>query len=171
MQVRLVNAKKREHSDVECSRHKTMKKRTMKVVLLLQLLLDGVAEVVLEIWQIFLQDVGLLVVDVGAFALAIFVGHWLVIDFDAEVVLGHVISLIEEDVADELCYVDVLGVALDVGNGQLVKFNVHNLFVFGFRRWNRLTLFIVIVDCFHFCDGCGHLVGCRQVRMIVVVPR
>ena len=68
--------KKREHSDVECSRHKTMKKRTMKV-----------------------------------------------------------------------------------------------LFVFGFRRWNRLTLFIEIVDSFHFCDGCGHLVGCRQVGMIVIVPR
>ena len=45
------------------------------------------------------------------------------------------------------------------------------LFVFGFRRWNRLTLFVVIVDCIHFCDGCGHLVGCRQVGMIVVVPR
>ena len=45
------------------------------------------------------------------------------------------------------------------------------LFVFGFRRWNRLTLFVVIVDCIHFCDGCGHLVWCRQVRMIVVVPR
>lgn len=72
----------------------TMKKRTMKV-LLLQLVVDGVAEVVLEIWQVFLQDVGLLVVDVGAFALAIFVWHWLVINFDAEVVLGYVVSLIE----------------------------------------------------------------------------
>ena len=148
----------------------TMKKRTMKV-LLLQLLLDGVAKVVLEIWQVFLQDVGLLVVDVGAFALAFFVGHGLVINFDAEVVLGYVVSLIEQDVAYELCYVDVLRVALDVGDGQLVKFNVHNLFVFGFRRVNRLTLFIEIIDCFHFCDGCGHLVGCRQVGMIVVVPR
>ena len=58
-------------------------------VLLLQLLLDGVAEVVLEIRQVFLQDVGLLVVDVGAGALAIFVWHWLVINFDAEVVLGY----------------------------------------------------------------------------------
>ena len=57
----------------------TMKKRTMKV-LLLQLVVDGVAEVILEIWQIFLQDVCLLFVDVGAFALAIFVGHWLVIN-------------------------------------------------------------------------------------------
>ena len=114
---------------MECSRHKTMKKRTMKV-LLLQLVVDGVAEVVLEIWQIFLQDVGLLVVDVGAFALAIFVGHWLMIDFDAEVVLGYVVSLIEQDVADELCYVDVLGVALDVCDGQLVKFNVHSVIRF-----------------------------------------
>ena len=140
----------------------TMKKRTMKV-LLLQLLLDGVAEVVLEIRQVFLQDVNLFVVDVGAGALAFFVGHWLVIDFDAEVVLGYIVSLIEQDVTDELCYVDVLRVALDVGDGQLAKFNVHNLFVFGFRRVNRLTLFVIIIDCFHFCDGCSHLVGCRQV--------
>ena len=79
---------------MECSRHKTMKKRTMKV-LLLQLLLDGVAEVVFEVWQVLAQDVHLLVVDVGAGALAFFVGHWLVIDFDAEVVLGYVVSLIE----------------------------------------------------------------------------
>lgn len=93
-------------------------------------MLDGVAEVVLEIWQVFLQDVGLLVVDVGAFALAIFVGHWLMIDFDAEVVLGYVVSLIEQDVADELCYVDVLGVALDISDGQLVKFNVHSVIRF-----------------------------------------
>ena len=120
---------KREHSDVEYSRNKTMKKRTMKE-LLLQLLLDGVAKVVLEIWQIFLQDVGLLVVDVGAGALAIFVGHGLVINFDAEVVLGYVVSLIEQDVADELCYVDVLRVALDVSDGQLVKFNVHSVIRF-----------------------------------------
>ena len=121
--------KKREHSDVECSRHKTMKKRTMKV-LLLQLLLDGVAEVVLEIWQVFLKDVGLFVVDVGAFALAIFVGHGLMIDFDAEVVLGYIVVLIEQYVTDELCYVDVLGVALDVYDGQLVKFNVHSVIRF-----------------------------------------
>lgn len=84
---------------MECSRHKTMKKRTMKV-LLLQLLLDGVAEVVLEIWQVLVQDVRLLFVDVGAFALAIFVGHGLVIDFDAEVVLGYVVSLIEQNIAN-----------------------------------------------------------------------
>lgn len=45
------------------------------------------------------------------------------------------------------------------------------LFVFGFRRVNRLTLFVIIVYCFHFCDGCGYLVGCRQVGMVVVVPR
>ena len=107
----------------------TMKKRTMKV-LLLQLVVDGVAEVVLEIWQVLAQDVRLLVVDVGAFALAIFVGHWLVINFDAEVVLGYVVSLIEQDVSDELCYVDVLGVALDVYDGQLVKFNVHSVIRF-----------------------------------------
>ena len=97
---------------------------------MLQLVVDGVAEVVLEIWQVFLQDVGLLVVDVGAFALAIFVGHWLMIDFDAEVVLGYVVSLIEDDVSDELCYVDVLRVALDVYDGQLVKFNVHSVIRF-----------------------------------------
>ena len=120
---------KREHSDVECSRNKTMKKRTMKV-LLLQLVVDGVAEVILEIWQVLLQDVGLLVVDVGAFALAIFVWHWLVINFDAEVVLGYVVSLIEQNVADELCYVDVLRVSLDVYDGQLVKFNVHSVIRF-----------------------------------------
>ena len=107
----------------------TMKKRTMKV-LLLQLLLDGVAEVVLEIRQVFLQDVGLLVVDVGAGALAFFVGHWLMIDFDAEVVLSYVVCLVEDDVADELCYVDVLGVALDISDGQLVKFNVHSVIRF-----------------------------------------
>ena len=107
----------------------TMKKRTMKV-LLLQLVVDGVAEVVFEVWQVFLQDVGLLVVDVGAFALAIFVWHWLVINFDAEVVLGYVVSLVEDDVADELCYVDVLRVALDVYDGQLVKFNVHSVIRF-----------------------------------------
>lgn len=99
-------------------------------MLLLQLLLDGVAEVVFEIRQVFLQDVGLLFIDVGAFALAIFVGHWLVIDFDAEVMLGYVVCLVEEDVSDELCYVDVLRVALDVGNGQLVKFNVHSVIRF-----------------------------------------
>ena len=99
-------------------------------VLLLQLVVDGVAKVVLEIWQIFLQDVGLLFVYVSAFALAIFVWHWLVIDFDAEVVLGYVVSLIEDDVSDELCYVDVLGVALDVCDGQLVKFNVHSVIRF-----------------------------------------
>lgn len=107
----------------------TMKKRTMKV-LLLQLLLNGVAEVVFEIRQIFLQDVGLLVINVGAGALAFFVWHGLVINFDAEVVLGYVVSLIEDDVSDELCYVDVLGVALDVGDGQLVKFNVHSVIRF-----------------------------------------
>ena len=114
---------------MECSRHKTMKKRTMKE-LLLQLLLDGVAKSIFEIRQVFLKDVGLLFVDVGAGALAIFVGHWLVIDFDAEVVLGYVVCLVEQDVTDELCYVDVLRVALDVGDGQLVKFNVHSVIRF-----------------------------------------
>ena len=69
-------------------------------MLLLQLAVDGVAEVVFEIWQVFLQDVSLLVVDVGAGALAIFVGHWLVINFDAEVVLGYVVSLIEQNIAN-----------------------------------------------------------------------
>ena len=100
-------------------------------MLLLQLLLDGVAEVVFEVWQVLAQDVHLLVVDVGAWTLAIvFVGHWLMVDFDTEVVLGYVVSLIEQDIADELCYVDVLGVALDVYDGQLVKFNVHSVIRF-----------------------------------------
>ena len=149
----------------------TMKKRTMKV-LLLQLVVDGGTEVVFEVRQVLAQDVHLLVVDVGAWTLAsVFVGHWLVINFDAEVVLGYIVCLIEQYVTDELCNINFLFVALDVVNGQLAKFNIHNLFVFGFRRVNRLTLFVVILYCFYFCDGCGHLVGCRQVGMVVVIPR
>ena len=107
-----------------------MMKRTIKV-LLFHCFFDGVAEVVLEIRQVFLQDVNLFVVDVGAWTLAsVFIGHWLVINFDAEVVLGYIVGLIEQYVTDELCYVDVLRVALDVVNGQLSKFDVHNYFCF-----------------------------------------
>ena len=96
-------------------------------VLLLQLLLDGVAEVVLEIRQILAQDVHLLVIDVGALTLAgVFVGHWLVINFDAKIVLSHIVSLIEQDVTDELCEVDGLCIALDVVNWQFAKFDVHS---------------------------------------------
>ena len=96
-------------------------------VLLFHCVFDGVAEDESHTRQELAQNANLFIIEVCAFTFAgRFVRLLLVIYFHAQIVFGYVISLIEKCITDFCGEVNFYIFAVNVLDGQLSKFDVHN---------------------------------------------